>query len=163
MEFLPVWAETSDRRTTPVMFFPEWDDGSEHTYLVGVREALQHTRGIYVFYNSQGRALYAGRAIDQSLWVEMNAAYARERGPSQTIWRVRHPMTRKRPFDRDQRRPVRRQQVPLYELAEYVSAYEVRADLVKDMEALLVRAFANDLLNTRMETFSHERAPGERA
>lgn len=163
VEFLPCWAETSRSRTNPVLFFPNHDDGRDHQYLLGVKEALQSTHGIYVFYNSQGRALYAGRALDQSLSDEMNDANVRERGPSQTIWRVSDPLTRQREFDRSQRRRVHREAVPLSELAECVSAYEVRNDLICDVEALMVRAFANDLLNVRMETSSHERAPGEQA
>ncbi|MNY83646.1 hypothetical protein D3C86_2265510 [compost metagenome] len=41
--------------------------------------------------------------------------------------------------------------VPLHEIAAYVSVYEVADGMIGKVEALIVRAFANDLLNIRME------------
>ena len=38
-------------------------------------------------------------------------------------------------------------------MACYFSAYEVELGMIAAVEALLIRAFANDLLNARMETF----------
>jgi hypothetical protein len=46
--------------------------------------------------------------------------------------------------------------VPLHELAIYFSAYQVDDEMVDKLEALLVRSFANDLLNVRMEKFGPE-------
>ncbi len=39
----------------------------------------------------------------------------------------------------------------LYDLAAYFSAYSVADEMIHELEALLVRAFPNDLLNKRME------------
>ena len=40
----------------------------------------------------------------------------------------------------------------LSDLAAYFSAYYVDDGMINDLEALMVRGFANDLLNVRMET-----------
>ena len=40
----------------------------------------------------------------------------------------------------------------LHAIAAYLSAYAVPIGLISKIEALLVRGFANDLLNTRMES-----------
>lgn len=152
MEFLPLFAEESARGASTVLFHPTKMDGeTHHVYLQGVMDALKACRGVYVFYDSRGSALYAGKAEEQSLWTEMNLAYNRDRGPSQELWRVAHPMKRP-PVYVAKVRPIRRTQVSLHELACYASAYEVRQDDISAIEALLLRAFANDLLNTRMET-----------
>jgi hypothetical protein len=42
----------------------------------------------------------------------------------------------------------------LYDLAAYFSAYEVLPEMVDDLEALLIRAFPNDMLNYKMEKFA---------
>ena len=60
-------------------------------YAEGVKQALQSSYGIYIFYDSRGRALYAGKAQEQSLWKEMNSAYNRDRGDLQQIRLVYHP------------------------------------------------------------------------
>lgn len=161
VEFLPIYSEESQRGASFVLFHPFNDDEEPDVYLEGVKLALKQAHGIYIFYDSRGKALYAGRAVEQSLWVEANKAYNRPREESQFLWRVDHPRIRPREFNRDQRRRVKLEAVALHELAVYMSAFEVAKDFIKDAEALLVRAFANDLLNTRMETFSGERAPGE--
>ena len=47
--------------------------------------------------------------------------------------------------------------MPLHDLATYFSAYEVADVMIDDLEALMVRSFANDLLNIRMERFRRDR------
>lgn len=42
-------------------------------------------------------------------------------------------------------------------LGRYFSAYNVDSGMIDALEALLVRGFANDLLNVKMETFAHSR------
>jgi hypothetical protein len=55
-----------------------------------IRQQLDETNGIYVFYNSQCRAIYLGKAKKQSLWKEMTLAFNRDR-KNQKVWRVNHP------------------------------------------------------------------------
>jgi hypothetical protein len=48
-------------------------------------------------------------------------------------------------------------QLELFDMARYFSAYCVLYGMIDELEALMVRGFANDLLNVRMETFAHSR------
>ena len=43
-------------------------------------------------------------------------------------------------------------QVQLHDIAAYVSAYHVADGLIERFEALVIRSFANDLLNVRMKS-----------
>lgn len=125
----------------------------EHPYLAGLKRELEARRGIYVFYDSRGRGLYVGKTKAQTLWKEINLAYNRDRDPRlQTILRVQHPERRQdfRNWD-EMRRQIRTINVRLHELAYYVSAYEVVEEMIGDVESLLIRAFANDLLNKKIE------------
>jgi hypothetical protein len=82
----------------------------------------------------------------------MNLAFNRDRGEVQSIKRVQHPSSRVPYKDaEDGKRKIKKQQIPLHEIASYMSAYEVADDLIGKLEALIVRTFANDLLNVRME------------
>lgn len=136
-----------------------FDGGEEATlYAQGLRAELEGSFGIYIFYDSRGRALYVGKARVQSIWKEMNLAFNRKR-EVQTIALVHHP-------DRNQEfkpgyeklRQPKDTRLELSDLAHYFSAYHVDDGMIEDLEALMVRGFANDLLNVRMETFAHSRA-----
>ena len=59
-------------------------------YAKGLRDALRESHGIYIFYDSRGRALYVGKAREQTIWKEMNLAYNRKRD-IQKISLVHHP------------------------------------------------------------------------
>lgn len=117
----------------------------------GLCAELQAVNGLYVFYDSRGRALYVGQATKQSIWKEMHSAFNRAR-PAQKISAVKHPKNNVeyRPASEKLRQPVDTPR-KLHELATYFSAYEVAAPLIDDFEALLIRAFPNDLLNFKME------------
>lgn len=123
-------------------------------YFEGLIEELKEVRGIYVFYDSRGRALYVGKAVKQSVWAEMNSAYNRSRD-AQNVYRVYHPK-RNHNFSPqyEKMRRVQEYNVTLSEMARYFSVYEVSTGMTGNLEALLIRAFANDLLNVRMERFS---------
>jgi hypothetical protein len=125
---------------------------------VQLRRVLAQSRGIYVFYDSRGRALYTGKATRRSLWAEMKSAFNRDR-ETQTVYRVRHPKRRQsfKPGYVKHRQP-KRTQLKLSDLAAYFSAFAVDEGMIDDLEALLVRNFANDLLNVRMERYSYTRA-----
>ena len=127
------------------------EDGNVHPYLDGVSKRLKSSNGIYIFYDSRGRALYVGKAENQSLWQEMKSAYNRDRNDKQKIRLVTHP-TRKIRYSKEKSRRITYRKVQLHELAYYFSAYEVPKPLISSIEALLIRAFANDLLNAKMES-----------
>jgi len=154
VEFLHIDPELSKREANWEIFRTRDDGGSEHPYLAGLRGALEEKHGIYVFYDSRGRAIYAGKAQKLNLWKEMNNAFNRDRGEVQNIKRVSHPQSKvKYKRSGEQLRQIEKQTVPLHDLASYCSAYEVPDLLIGKLEALIVRAFANDLLNVRMEKF----------
>jgi hypothetical protein len=127
--------------------------GDAHPYYAGLKQRLKARHGVYLFYDSRGRAIYAGKADQLSLWAEMNNAFNRDRGQVQRIKRVSHP-ERKQQYKglEEVNRKISDHYVQLHEIASYISAYEVPKPLIGKIEALLVRGFANDLLNMRMET-----------
>ena len=126
-------------------------------YAQGLKAELDSCYGLYIFYDSRGRALYVGKAREQSIWKEMNLAFNRKRDV-QTIALVHHPERNQefKPGYEKLRQP-KDTQLELFDLAYYFSAYHVDDGMINDLEALMVRGFANDLLNVRMETFAHSR------
>jgi len=155
VEFFPLVSKVSARSKKVLLFDAKEEGNKPQLYLQGLRRELDSHHGIYVFYDSRGSALYAGKAKRLSLWVEMIGAFNRKRPVSQSLYRVRHPQGHKDYKTSDeQERQIRRVGVPLHELAAYFSAYEVPDAMIDSLEALLVRGFANDLLNVRMEKFA---------
>jgi hypothetical protein len=136
------------------IFSTKTENGDQHPYWTGLRKELEATHGIYIFHDSRGRAIYAGKAHRLSLWTEVNNAFNRNRKEVQSIKRVSHPSTKTqfRSAAEIQRKIVR-EEVPLWDIACYLSAYSVPPTLIGKLEALIVRSFANDLLNVRMEAF----------
>ncbi len=122
-------------------------------YAQGLKEQLQSAYGIYLFYDSRGQSIYVGKARRQSLWKEINNAFNRERDV-QKVKLVTHP-NQNRAFTpgHEKLRQPKWTTLKLCELAYYFSAYEVDPGMVDDLEALLIRGFANDLLNVKMERF----------
>lgn len=164
VEFFPVEKSLSKQEKRYELFGTGSDDGHKHPYLVGLRDELERHHGVYVFFDSRGQAIYTGKARRQSLWREMKAAFNRDRGEVQTIKRVSHP-TRRVPYrtSDEKARQIKDRIVPLHELAAYFSAYEVADSMINEVEAMLVRSFANDLLNMRMERFGQQRRTGKLA
>jgi DNA-binding transcriptional regulator YdaS (Cro superfamily) len=123
-----------------------------------VRQHLVGAKGIYVFFDSMGRAVYAGKTEKQNLWKEMTNAYNRERS-NHTAFVVAHPTTGTSftPAHQKPRRLVKRV-VYLYDTASFFSAYEVSPRLIPQLEALIVRAFCNTLTNKKMENFQQRLA-----
>jgi hypothetical protein len=120
-----------------------------------IREHLEHkdAKGIYIFYDSIGCAIYVGKTERQNLWKEMVSAFNRERSNHQTFI-VDHPTTGASfsPAWEKPRQPVKRIAY-LYNTAAYFSAYITTPELIPQLEALLVRSFANSISNKKMEKF----------
>ena len=140
--------------------FTEKDEMQQgtHPYKSGLKDELAARRGVYVFFDSRGKAIYVGKAKLQGLWKEMTSAFNRDRGSVQSIMRVQHPENRVeyKPVEEKARQIVGKE-IPLHELAAYFSAYQVVPEMIDELEALLVRSFANDLLNKKMERFEGQR------
>lgn len=134
-------------------------EGGNRKYIGGLKKALEAAHGLYVFYDSSGSAIYVGKAKKSSLWKEMNLAFNRTKERDvQRITLVEHP-ERNQEFkpNYEKLRQPKGCQLSLDEMAFYFSAYAVDDGMIDDMEALLIRSFANHLLNVRMETFVHNR------
>ena len=142
----------ASKRDAPYEIFST--EGEQSLYLKGLKDELSASRGVYILYDSRGSALYVGKTVKLTLWQEINNAFNRDR-TVQNIRRVEHPQ-RKQAFRRadEQRRQIRPITVPLYDLAAYFSAYSVRDGMISEVEALLIRGFPNDLLNTKIENLT---------
>ncbi|MDX9862023.1 MAG: hypothetical protein RBS99_14015 [Rhodospirillales bacterium] len=154
VEFFPLNPTKTSQEKSWQIFTAFKKHGGDHPYYRGLKEQLESTHGIYIFHDSRGRAIYAGKAQKQSLWAEMNNAFNRDRREVQSIKRVRHPssgVAYKGPDEK--KRQITKEIVTLYHIAKYASAYQVTDGLIGKLEALIVRTFANDLLNVRMENF----------
>lgn len=149
-EFFPIDASPSRQDANWEIF----DGGSAATtYSQGLKERLLSTYGIYLFYDSRGQSIYVGKAKKQSLWKEMNNAFNRKRDV-QKVRLVNHP-NQNRTFTpgHEKLRQPQWNTLTLCDMAYYFSAYEVAPGMINDLEALIIRGFANDLLNVKMERF----------
>ena len=165
VEFYRIDKRESGQKARWELFKEKADGTIAHPYRSGLKKSLERARGVYIFFDSRGSAIYAGKAKRQSLWREMNLAFNRNRGEVQQIKRVRHPENRVqyRPPE-EKSRQIGSHVVPIHELASYFSAYCVSDGMIDELEALLVRSFANDLLNKKMERFDRQRkkrSPGK--
>jgi hypothetical protein len=141
-----------------VLFSFKDSNGTDHPYRSGLKDELEGAKGVYVFFDSRGQAIYVGKAIKQSLWREMNFAFNRKRESVQKIKRVKHPETRVQyKTSGEKSRQIIESAVPLHEIAYYFSAYEVEIGMIDELESLLIRSFANDLLNVQMGRFGQQR------
>jgi len=123
-------------------------------YLKGLEESLKKSKGIYIFYDSLGRAIYVGKS-NKSLWREMNLAFNRPRDDWQTIKLSNHP-NRNQEFrpGHHKFRQLKTTPVRLYDIACYFSAYDIDPGMIDNLEAFLIHGFANDLLNAKSEKIS---------
>jgi len=140
-----------------VLFSSKDPNDKDHPYRSGLKHELDHAKGVYIFFDSRGQAIYVGQA-KQNLWKEMNIAFNRKRESVQKIKRVKHPKRKvqyKTSYEKT--RQIFESAVPLHEIAYYFSAYEVDDGMIDELESLLIRSFANDLLNVQMGRFGQQR------
>jgi hypothetical protein len=148
VEYYPVNPGESARKAKWELFEGIENKNQRHEK---IKESLKKSNGVYIFYDSQCKALYVGKAKEQNLWQEMNNAFNRER-ETQRLFTVAHPTTGQNftPAHK-QPRQIQKAYFYLHELSFYFSAYEVEKDLIDNIEAMLVRSFSNTILNARME------------
>ena len=159
VEFFPINVSQTSKGAKRKLFSEANADGDgQHKYRAGLLIELKAKTGVYIFFDSRGQAIYTGKAKKQTLWNEMTDAFNRNRRTVQTIKRVAHPtLNQEYKTSEEQARQIVDHTVCLYELAHYFSAYEIEDDMIDEIEAMLVRSFANDLLNIRMEKFGKQR------
>lgn len=109
---------------------------------------LKNAYGIYVFYDSQCKAVYVGKAKDQYLWKEMNSAFNRDR--ETIMYNVMHKTTGST-LGQDNR-VLRKRKTYFKDIAHYFSAYEIDYEVINKIEALMIRSFTNSLFNVKMES-----------
>jgi hypothetical protein len=68
VEFFQIETAKSQGGNLPEIFSTWSEDGNQHPYLHGLRKELEKYNGIYIFYDSSGRAIYVGKAVKQTLW-----------------------------------------------------------------------------------------------
>ena len=151
VEYLPIDLTESAEGAKWELFSDAAEDGTSVHYLKEIKSLLENSKGIYIFYDSIGRAIYVGKAEKQSLWKEANLAFNRDRGEHQAMWMVDHPAKNVSKVIRN--RKITLGAVQLNYVASYFSAYSVVPEQISSMEAFLIRAFANNLMNKRIETF----------
>ena len=151
IEFFPISSSPSRGGVSQELFSA---GKKQNPMLDGLKDELSKSYGIYIFYDTRGRAIYAGKAKEQTLWNEMKSAFNRNR-KTQSVYRVKHPQNPKTfvPANESFAQPIQTA-VQLHDISAYFSAYEIDKAMINDLEALVVRAFANDLLNARMERFA---------
>lgn len=121
-------------------------DGYGH---LALRSTLEHRHGIYIFYSSLCNPIYVGKANSTELWTECNSAFNRDL--KSDLCRVNHP-------NEIQKAPKKvklsRYTAKVYDVATYLSAYEVDPALVDKVEALMIRSFINQLSNVKIENLA---------
>ena len=141
VEFFP----TYDLRERSDLFV---DNSAQHQK--ALREALESTKGIYAFYNSEGEVIYIGKTERQNLWKRMRHSYLAEKARYERYY-VRHPHQRFAFRSGSRVRRLVRQSFPISDVATFCSAYALPTNLIQFSEQLLIRIIPNDLINLRME------------
>ncbi len=163
VEFYPIDKKLS-ASNKHMLFDASESDAASRKYRAGLKDALASHYGVYVFYDSRGHAIYVGKAKSQRLGFEMTSVFNRDRGKLQKIRRVDRPSKNNVSFTLvgERQRQIKELPVRLHDLAAYFSAYSVERSMIDELEAMLVRSFANDLLNKRMERFGTTRKSREK-
>lgn len=107
-----------------------------------LRDRLKKVNGIYVFYDSLGKAIYVGktkRAGNDHLLGEIKNAWDRQRAYHQQI-RVKKGLS------------FKYESYKLKDVSHYISAYEISEEHISMIEALLTRILPNNLTNKRIES-----------
>ena len=146
VEYYPIDPEIKGQGGNRVMFKPKQDEVQRKQ----LKKALLAASGVYVFYDSQGQALYVGKTKND-LWTELDQTFNRPTSTrAKPLKLVDHGRANREfiPASEKNRR-LAKKPVRFYQMASYFSAYEVAPDLIDDVEALLIRSFANSLFNTQ--------------
>ena len=152
IEFFPIQPVEVGRLKKRLEVFVTKNSTKKH--LTGLHKTLSTAKsGIYIFYDTRGRALYVGQTKKQNLWKELNLAFNRDRS-AQVVTLVNHPTSdvEFKSAHEKVRQPTDKT-LKLHNLARYFSAFNIVPEMVDDFEAFLIRAFPNDLLNFKMEKF----------
>lgn len=97
-------------------------------------------KGIYIFYNSQGKVLYVGKT---------------QKGIKRTLFNeVTNQLNRKIAYFATTNHRIVKKTIKQAECVHYISAYQINSiDAIHNIEALLIRSYANDNTNIQMAQF----------
>jgi len=107
-----------------------------------LRDRLKEVNGIYIFYDSLGKAIYVGktkRVGNDHLLGEIKNAWERQRDYHQQV-RIKKGLA------------FKYESYKLKDAAHYISAYEISEEHISMIEALLTRILPNNLTNKRIES-----------
>lgn len=123
------------RRLDPQRSGATWSFGLSGQNATIHKRELQGKHGIYVFYGSGGMPVYLGKSTS-CLYTESKARLSAQ-------------------LNRPVRLPAKVAEAQVGMLARYMSAYEIFASAAtKNVESLMLRAFANSLYNRNSGEFS---------
>lgn len=99
-----------------------------------LKESLEKKVGVYLFYNSQGKNFYIGKT-EKDLYIE-----------------ITQQLGRRIEFYSE---GIKKNKILQGDVVHYLTVYQIEPKaLIKDFEALLIRSYANDNTNKKMENFS---------
>jgi hypothetical protein len=133
---------------TPLRSNHDFIDSKNDKNHTKLKNLLKDNHGIYVFYDSCGKAIYVGKAWLQTLFDEMRSAFNRPRD-TMTIIRVQHTVNKMKKVKFD--KAIKRERVFISDICAYFSAYKVDPQLIHIVEAIMIRAFSNNLTNSKIQ------------
>ena len=101
---------------------------------------LHETKGIFSFYDSDGKIIYVGKTEKKTLMNEMTQAY-----------NLARPNYRRKLADKNGKFTVRK--LSINDTAQFFSAYEVDGAVIGNIEALITRMIPNNIVNKKTEKF----------
>ena len=155
IEFYPIkYDENYEKRQ--FMFLDKDKESDKY-----VEKTLRETRGgIYIFYDSYGQALYVGKTngiliteiIQQFEKIKIEI-YLTDPPPNTT----HKPLSKQKKQKLSSKQIKKRDHYPLYNCATYLSVYHItQPALIHNLEALLIRAFPNNIINKQMAKFQYK-------
>ncbi|WP_299733620.1 helix-turn-helix domain-containing protein [uncultured Endozoicomonas sp.] len=149
-EFIKINPGSSVKKKGWNVFVPEGRNEYED-----LRDKLLKSKGIYFFYNSEGKIIYVGKTSENNLWSEINQRYNGER-ESHKMYSSDQEIGINLLFDSiDNPIKIVNKKIKLREVAAYFSAYELNQHLIHNLEAMLTRALPNNLINIKAEKFKY--------
>lgn len=110
-----------------------------------IKNLLDTSYGIYIFFDSGGKPIYVGKAVNQTIAKRAKQSYNanlyRQIFKSKRIRRTAHV------------RPSWTY-VRVHDVADFFSAYKIKSDSIGHIEALLTRCMINTTWNRRVEGFA---------
>lgn len=119
-----------------------------------LRNKISNSIGVYFFYNSEGKVIYTGKTKN-NLWLEINSSYNLDRLKHKAYFSDQNDKDDMVYHPEDNPIEISNTSVSLRDVAQYFSAYEVSYHMIDNLEAMLTRALANNMINIKKEKFKY--------